>query len=318
MTKIKDLEKIECCTICSSMNTTVIIDDCRDYLCGHAGVFEISKCTSCGHAFLSVRPYVENISRYYETGYYTHNQINPQAINSRIKLYFFKKYIEKIKNFIAGRHLENSYPKINGKFFDYGCGSGKLMRKLSDNGWRVSGYEPDIRACNLANFYLPDSSIYNDQSCIDNNNNYNNFELVIMSHVLEHLYDPSFIIEKLFRFVLPGGKLVVRVPDTNSIESKIFGKYWRGLEVPRHIQHFSEDSILKLLESIKFKNIVIKREALPMSLVESINFFITNKLKIKLPFDRKFYRFLYVVNYFPSQLLRMIGISSSLEIHIYK
>ncbi len=310
------MEEINSCTVCNSKDIKIIMDDCHDYLCCHDGSFKVAKCSQCGHAFLSIRPYEYNINKYYESGYYTHSQtklINPKSL---LQKNLFLILIQKLKNYIAGRHLENTKPKINGRVFDFGCGSGKLLQKLLNNGWEVHGYEPDLKALELARFSLPKSVLYSTESFFENPQNNNQFELLIMSHVLEHLYEPSLMVVKLSRLVVPGGKMVIRVPDADSIESKIFGKYWRGLEVPRHIQHFCKDSILKLLESIEYESVIIKREALPMSLIESVQFFIINKLKIRLPYEKHVFSFLYLLNYFPSQIFRLFGVSSSLEIHI--
>ncbi len=47
------------------------------------------------------------------------------------------------------------------------------------------------------------------------------FELIIMSHVLEHVENPIEILSKFSKFLMPGGKVVIGVPNADSIHRQL-------------------------------------------------------------------------------------------------
>jgi SAM-dependent methyltransferase len=67
-----------------------------------------------------------------------------------------------------------------------------------------------------------------------------------MSHLIEHVYDPGALLEECYRILKPGGRVVIVTPNTQSVGHRMFGKYWRGLEPPRHIYLFSIASLKRL------------------------------------------------------------------------
>ena len=45
----------------------------------------------------------------------------------------------------------------------------------------------------------------------------------------------------------PGGVLIIRCPNFGSLERRLFGRWWTGLDVPRHLQHFNRRTLRLLL-----------------------------------------------------------------------
>jgi hypothetical protein len=64
------------------------------------------------------------------------------------------------------------------------------------------------------------------------------------------LYEPRKAISEVFRWLKPDGIFYVFVPNPLSWESRLFRSYWYGLDVPRHLQHFSPRSLGKLAASV--------------------------------------------------------------------
>ncbi len=69
--------------------------------------------------------------------------------------------------------------------------------------------------------------------------------------MLEHLIDPAQWIKELQKALIPGGILVVEVPNFGSVWRKIFGRYYYGLYLPRHLFHFDERTLKMVLEDFK-------------------------------------------------------------------
>ena len=73
-----------------------------------------------------------------------------------------------------------------------------------------------------------------------------------MLHTLEHLANPRAILEEVARILSDQGRLVLQVPNIESIQFKLFGARWYGLDVPRHLVNYSSESLFRLLSESGF------------------------------------------------------------------
>lgn len=76
------------------------------------------------------------------------------------------------------------------------------------------------------------------------------FDLIIMSHVLEHLPSPRKFLEEVAARLVPGGRLAISVPNARSIPARLFGRQWVCHSIPRHIFNFSRRGVLAVTEGI--------------------------------------------------------------------
>jgi hypothetical protein len=74
-----------------------------------------------------------------------------------------------------------------------------------------------------------------------------------MSHVIEHVTDPVATLEKCKGLLRQGGRLTVTTPNARSLGHAKFGRNWRGLEPPRHLQIFSPRTLAGCAEQAGFK-----------------------------------------------------------------
>jgi SAM-dependent methyltransferase len=65
------------------------------------------------------------------------------------------------------------------------------------------------------------------------------FDLITALHVLEHVPDPVAAVRRMLGWLAPGGLLVVEVPNAGGLGARLFGRAWSGLELPRHLSHFT-------------------------------------------------------------------------------
>jgi SAM-dependent methyltransferase len=80
----------------------------------------------------------------------------------------------------------------------------------------------------------------------------NFFDVVNMSHILEHLNDPKAALLKANLILKKGGKLIISLPNFDSLAAKFFGRYWHALDVPRHLFFFTPKTLSFLLEQTGF------------------------------------------------------------------
>lgn len=108
-------------------------------------------------------------------------------------------------------------------------------------GWEVVGVEPDEKAVQFAHEKF---SLKIFHGVLEEANfQENSFDAVTLNHVIEHVPDPVKLLRECWRVLKPNGKLILVTPNIKSLGHRVFGKNWRGLEVPRHLFIFSRQSL---------------------------------------------------------------------------
>ena len=86
------------------------------------------------------------------------------------------------------------------------------------------------------------------------------YDLIILRHVLEHTHYPVELLRNLGERLTPNGTIYVEVPNLESGCAKVFREYWRGYYVPRHIFHFTGDSLAQVINSAGLEGEIHKNE----------------------------------------------------------
>jgi 2-polyprenyl-3-methyl-5-hydroxy-6-metoxy-1,4-benzoquinol methylase len=133
---------------------------------------------------------------------------------------------------------------------DVGCGRGDFLGRMKTLGWNVLGIEPDpVSAALAASRGIPVfRGTLNEAALPDAV-----ADQVVMSHVLEHLYDPHSVINECFRILRPGGRLVILTPNNESLGHRLFNEDWPALDPPRHLFVYSGKSLDKILRESPFR-----------------------------------------------------------------
>lgn len=212
--------------------------------------FLLVKCSNCG--LVSLGSFPKNSGDYYSGGYSPHRDFSI----GKNELYRSRNAaLEKLKRVALTDFIEEPEPWGEKRHLDVGCGSGKFLHKMSAKGWRAFGLEISQAACNVGRKKGLDIQQGSIKECRFNDGV---FDLITMSHVLEHLDDPVGDMMVVFKKLKSEGKLILAVPNIDSWEAKITGKKWIGYDVPLHLFHFSPKTLKKLLKSIGFVDISIK------------------------------------------------------------
>jgi SAM-dependent methyltransferase len=78
------------------------------------------------------------------------------------------------------------------------------------------------------------------------------FDVITMWHSLEHVHNPREVLRQAYFLLAPGGKLLIAVPNIESLPFRWFGKSWYGLDLPRHLTHFSPRTLKLMLDRVGF------------------------------------------------------------------
>jgi 2-polyprenyl-3-methyl-5-hydroxy-6-metoxy-1,4-benzoquinol methylase len=132
---------------------------------------------------------------------------------------------------------------------DVGCSNGEMLVRMARAGWIVHGVEPDPVAAQVAQAAgVPVTVAPLEEAELEPGH----FDAVTMSHVLEHLHDPSTALANCRRALAPGGHLWIATPNLESAGHELFGRDWLHLDPPRHLVLFTRDTLGRLLTQCGF------------------------------------------------------------------
>jgi SAM-dependent methyltransferase len=138
---------------------------------------------------------------------------------------------------------------------EVGSGTGLFLEEAIRLGhWDVVGVEPSEHAASYSREALgveiiqsPFAEAEFPPSCDAS------FDAVVFWNVFEHLYHPVADLRKARRLLKPGGWVVIGLPNVESWEQRIFGKYWVGWDQPRHLYLFPQKTLRHILEKEGFR-----------------------------------------------------------------
>lgn len=234
------MEYLASCPICNQSNFSSYLS-CKDHTVS-GEVFTLEKCLACDFVFTNPRPAPGELDKYYLSNeYISHSNKAKGFINAAYKV--ARTFTLKWKYRLVQNHTIGQPKSI----LDYGCGTGSFLQECKKNGLSVTGVEPFEPARREAERLTQTKIAPN----ADDVHGY--FDAVTLWHVLEHVYDLREKIEWLTTRLLDHGTIFLAVPNLESADAKKYGEHWAGFDVPRHLWHFSQSSMTKLLANHRLK-----------------------------------------------------------------
>jgi SAM-dependent methyltransferase len=136
-----------------------------------------------------------------------------------------------------------------GRMLDVGCGDGRHLNMSETLGWKAEGVELDPGA--VASTRQKGLTVHHGE-LTDQHYPDETFDLVLLSHVIEHLCDPIRTIAEIYRILRPGGKMVVTTPNIESWGHRYFTSSWVALDPPRHLYLFNHRNLPLLANKAGF------------------------------------------------------------------
>lgn len=193
------------------------------------------QCRECDLVFVSPRVHAPTIVASYSEGE------DPTFVSqAEARERTFAKSVERIEELTGGP----------GRVFDIGTAGGSFLAAAKARGWEVDGCEPnkwlaswgkrhygiDIRPGPLTDHDLPTAA----------------YDVVTLWDVVEHLPQPSAILERAKALVKPGGYLIVTFPDYGSPSARLLGRFWPFLSSV-HLYYFSKRTMDRMLSKAGFE-----------------------------------------------------------------
>ncbi len=207
--------------------------------------FPVVRCRQCRMVYTNPRPAAESLGRFYPSDYKPHRK--PREKRGPPRVHPFERLLGR-----PCRERRGQLPwRGLGRLLDFGCGGGSFLRRMNDLGWDVVGLDSAGTAIEtIRNDYklkahvgtLPHPEL---RPC--------SFEIVTMWHSLEHVPEPMETLREAYQLLIPGGKLVVACPNIDSWAFRRFHDDWFGLDLPRHLSHFTPTTATLALQTAGFR-----------------------------------------------------------------
>ena len=258
------------CDHCGGAEADILIRG-RDRAHGLPGEFNVVRCRQCGLARTSPRPTLESLAAAYPEEYPEHQgpalRTGPPAGQGgpggllRWALVNLRGYplgrrapaplrwlLQPLAAAALARRKAFGYLAYEGegRLLDFGCGTGGYVAKMAAAGWKAEGLDASPQAVRLgreAGLVLHEGTLPGAALPAES------FDAVTMWQALEHVPSPRATLESVRRLLRPGGRLLVVCPRLDSLEARWFGPSWFGLELPRHLTHFTPQTLRRHVEA---------------------------------------------------------------------
>ncbi|MCA9075422.1 MAG: class I SAM-dependent methyltransferase [Planctomycetaceae bacterium] len=256
------------CPLCGSENNTPVFTS-PDWTGTAAGDFRLVRCRACQHRYLNPMPVDESLADCYPQDYGPHQRAigRPATHGGTGQLnrsqppkipWYLSSWVRSIPGPLAYyRWVTDTksvwVPSEDGagrRALELGCSSGWFLAQLRNRGWSPVGVdlvEGPLTKARDAGFEVHHGtldSVQFDAEC---------FDAVFAWMVIEHVPRPKETLRAIHSVLKPGGHFAFSIPNVASWESRLFGRHWRGYDLPRHPQHFTPRVIRTLLNDEGFE-----------------------------------------------------------------
>lgn len=265
--------KRDYCDLCGSRHHKLVFTNHDRMFPEIEGEFKMYQCQNCGLLFLN-QPSPEVLNKHYSAGYSVYSDLESTTHSRKIFT-----LVETLYHYVQEKGDNSGFSGVfkclflpfssyfrtvklieNGNYLDIGCGIGYFPLVMKYLGMNPYGVEPanfdqelsKNYSLNISNGTLEEAKYPNEY-----------FDVITLNHVLEHVPNPSETMDEIYRILKPGGHLIIAVPVSDSLASKVFGKYWAQLDTPRHLYLFSTKVLKQYAKKYNFDILKIRYNSDP-------------------------------------------------------
>jgi 2-polyprenyl-3-methyl-5-hydroxy-6-metoxy-1,4-benzoquinol methylase len=243
------------CYLCGSERLRVIRDRLR-----HDVRRNVLSCGECDLDFLE--PQEKDLRAYYATEY--RKEYSPRPEEAAESQTIFDVYRPLQEERVA--RLRPYLPSPAGRVLDVGCSAGHFLHAVSPYVGECVGIE-----FNLANAAFVREKLGFDAYTVpveETALSERSFDLITCFHALEHMPDPRAFLKTIRRYLKPGGRIYVEVPNVKDAllsvyRSEAYADFWYR---EPHLFNFSPSTFKKLMEQAGYRG-----ELLPVQRYSFLN-----------------------------------------------
>lgn len=225
------------CPVCQG-RTELAFTGLYDDRYGYPDLFDLRRCTSCGHMHIPAKFRTEELGELY-TRYYPRGGFDVESFAPEQEKTGFSAWLSG-ERASAFRRV----PK-NVRVLDIGCGIGATLAYHRNRGCDAYGIEADENVQAIARRHG-----LNIRQGIFDGTQFDSeyFDYVTLDQVAEHVTDPHALMRGVARVLRHGGKAVITTPNPNSFGAWLYGRRWLNWHVPYHLQFYTRRSLAMVAE----------------------------------------------------------------------
>ena len=210
--------------------------------------FHIARCSACGGLQTRPLPSRQEVAESYGAAYTWHGD---EGLTARLEAAYRRTLVrfDQLRTVRRAAHLAGGV-----RLIDVGCADGLLISLARRHGLLAFGIDradaplwPECR---------PEWRIGGDIETIEQPAG--SWDVVSLLHVAEHLRAPRRMFAAVHRWLRPGGTFVVQTPNAACFEARWLGGAWFGWDVPRHVVHFTPQTLMRALDEAGFEVIAVR------------------------------------------------------------
>ncbi len=176
--------------------------------------YGFSKCPTCSLIYQNPQPIAVDVEDRYDDSYFNYEINNEES--------FLNLMLLGLKD--IGFNFDNT--SKTKKILDIGCATGLFLSHMKNLGWETSGveicssavdYGNRIRGVNIFKGTL-ENAPFTEES----------FDIIHLSHVIEHINDPDLFLSVIYKLLKPGGVVYCTTPNADGFQAKLFKGDWRS------------------------------------------------------------------------------------------
>lgn len=247
------------CDLCGDSNVRFLTQG-RDLLILTAGEREswgIWECRGCG--LIRLDPIPSDLMKYYPENYDAYNS-DYGWLGGMAARWIRRREASVLRSMAASE----------GDVLEIGCGDGLFLEVMKEAcpGWRVYGIEPSRQAAARARQRGVEVVATSAEDFFADRQ----FDIIILRHVLEHLKSPRSILATIHGMTRPGGIVHIEVPNAGSWERGLWGRYWSGYDVPRHLYSFTPGILKRYLTEAGFSIERVRFSIVPNNWIMNLSY----------------------------------------------
>jgi 2-polyprenyl-3-methyl-5-hydroxy-6-metoxy-1,4-benzoquinol methylase len=229
--------KCQCCN-----NSAIFSFQTRDYNRHITDeIYDYYECVHCGLIFLS--PIPENLGLYYPETYYELPKTE-EELHSRAKA-------------MQQGKMDVILPFIDkGRLLEIGPAYGLFSHLAKTAGFDVTAIEMDARCCK----YLRDVvgiNVVEGPDTIDLLRQCEQFDVIVLWQVIEHLPNPWVVISAAIEHLTPGGFLIVDTPNPDAFQFRVLRSRWVHVDAPRHVTLIPQSLMVDFIEKRGLRSVLV-------------------------------------------------------------
>ena len=220
----------------------------RFYYLFSASDYRVVRCDDCGLMFLNPQPSDEELARIYGADYFlgSHTEKSAQAVRE-MKQATARLYLSEIFRYCGPG---------GGRLLEIGCGDGDFLVTAQAAGWHVTGMDYSAAACEKARQRLTHGEVLCGE-LQPGRFETEQFDLCVLSDVIEHVRSPLDFLKEIHRLLKPGGTLFIATPSIGSWSARLLRQKWMEFKA-EHLTYFDPQTLQTALFKSGYRDVLVQ------------------------------------------------------------